>query len=221
MPPGLEEDATPIPLSRIERLMLLAPAVLIWGFVGASPAAPAPPSCAAKDNAFLASLVGEWEVDAEFRSGESWEAASGRASIKPDLGGCVVLERYDGTRFGKPWAFLAILGANGGGGSMDEKNPIQEVFVHSQHGILSLSSGRVEGGARGFTDGPGQRGPHPARLLRGFARRLSIREPALDRPGGELERELESALPPRSEELELGPAVSSAARFSGRHRRFF
>ena len=127
------------------------PTVLFWGLF-ATGAAPAPSECAAKDVAFLASLAGDWQVDAEFRAGESWESAPGRASFAPDLGGCVLLERFEGTRFGKPWAFLAILGANGGG--EDPAKPIQEVFVHSQHGILSLSAGRIEGGELVVEDAP-------------------------------------------------------------------
>jgi hypothetical protein len=129
--------------------MPLAAIVLIWGLSSAGAPA-APPACAAEDTAFLASLAGEWDVESEFRAGDSWESAPGRASISPDLGGCVLLERYEGTRFGRPYAFLAILGANGG----DPAKPIQEVFVHSQHGILSLSSGRIEGGVLAVEDAP-------------------------------------------------------------------
>jgi hypothetical protein len=54
------------------------------------------------------------------------------------------------TRFGKPYAFIALLGANG----PDAGKPIQEVFVHSQHGIVSLSSGRIEGGEGVVEDAP-------------------------------------------------------------------
>src|SRR5262245_3085980 len=90
------------------RMMLLASAVLLWGF-----AAAAVPSCAAKDTAFLAALSGEWDVDAEFRADDGFDAAPGRASIRPELGGCVLVERYEGTRDGKPWSFVAILGAKG------------------------------------------------------------------------------------------------------------
>ena len=141
-----------MPVPRIDEAMPLVAAVLVWGLAGA-PAAP-PPSCAArpKEKDFLASLVGEWEVEAEFRAGEGWESRPARASIRPDLGGCIVVERYDGTRWGEPFAFLAILGANGGGA--DAANPIQEVFVHSQHGILSLSSGRIEDGELIVEDAP-------------------------------------------------------------------
>ena len=135
--------------------MILA-SVLFWGLSSAAGAATntAPSDCAAKDIAFLSSLAGEWNVDAEFRAGESWERSLGRATFAPDLGGCVLVERYEGTRFGKPYAFLAILGANGG----DPEKPIQEVFVHSQHGILSLSSGRIDGGELVVEDAPTVRG---------------------------------------------------------------
>ena len=141
--------------------MILA-GVLFWGLsfvaeqaaAAAATATPAAPDCAAKDIAFFASLAGEWNVDAEFRAGESWQRSPGRATFSPDLGGCVLVERYEGTRYGKPYAFLAILGANGG----DPEKPIQEVFVHSQHGILSLSSGRIDGGELVVEDAPTVRG---------------------------------------------------------------
>jgi hypothetical protein len=123
----------------------------VWALViAAALAAPAPPAaCAARGSAFLQSLAGEWEVEAEFRSGEGgFEGATGRASIAPELGGCVLVERYAGTRGGKPWDFLVILGANGPGPA------IQEVFVHSQHGIMALSSGEVTGGALVLEDAP-------------------------------------------------------------------
>ncbi len=110
---------------------------------------PAPPAaCAAHDTAFLRSLVGEWDVETEFRSGEDWERAAGKASIRPELSGCVLVQRYAGTRYGKPYEFLAILGANGMGA------PIQEVFAHSQHGILSLMSGKIAGGELVVEDRP-------------------------------------------------------------------
>lgn len=85
----------------------------------------------------------------EFRSGDDWERADGRASIRPELSGCVLVQRYAGTRFGKPYEFLAILGASGMGAA-----PMQEVFVHSQHGILSLSSGQIAGGELVVEDRP-------------------------------------------------------------------
>lgn len=62
----------------------------------------------------------------------------------------MLVDRYDGTRSGKPLAFLAILGANG----PDAAKSIQEIFVHSQHGILSLSSGRVDGSELVVEDAP-------------------------------------------------------------------
>jgi len=130
--------------------MALAAIVLFWGFTGAAAGQTPAPECAAKESAFLQALVGTWAVDAEFRSGDSWESAPGRASIRADLGGCVVVVHYEGTRFEKPYSFLAILGANG----PDAAKPMQEVFVHSQHGIVSLSTGRIENGQLALDDAP-------------------------------------------------------------------
>jgi hypothetical protein len=103
---------------------------------------------------FLAALAGEWIVEAEFRAGETFESAPGRASIRRDLDGCIFVQRYEGTRWGKPYAFVSILGASSG----DAANPIQEVFVHSQHGILSLSSGKLADGELIVEDAPVVRG---------------------------------------------------------------
>ena len=128
--------------------MPLTAAVLFWGA--------AAPACepTMKEMIFLAALAGEWEVDAEFRAGETFESSTGHASIRRDLDGCIFVQRFEGSRWGKPYAFLAILGANSG----DAASPIQEVFVHSQHGILSLSSGRIAGGELTVEDAPVVRG---------------------------------------------------------------
>ena len=136
--------------------MLLAATVLFWGFAGTTASATAPPACdpASKEMVFLAALAGDWDVDTEFRAGETFESAAGRATIQRDLDGCVFVQRYEGTRYGKPYAFVAILGASSG----DAANPIQEVFVHSQHGILSLSSGKIVGGELVVEDAPVVRG---------------------------------------------------------------
>ena len=128
--------------------MSVAPSVLLAAALLPPPAAPPPPDCVARDTALLQSLVGDWEVEMEFRTGDEWERAPGRASVRPELSGCVLVERYTGTRQGAPYEFLALLGANGMG------DPIQEVFVHSQHGILSLSSGKVTGGGLVVEDAP-------------------------------------------------------------------
>lgn len=121
--------------------------------LGTAPPPPTPGPCAAKENAFLRSLVGEWDVDAEFRAGaDGWEKAAGRASIASELEGCVLVQHYRGTRGGDRWEFLAVLGASG------TDRPIQELFVHSQHGVMSLSAGAISGGTLTVEDRPTVKG---------------------------------------------------------------
>jgi hypothetical protein len=49
-------------------------------------------------------------------------------------------EDYQGTRYGEPYDFLALWGANG-----QPENRIQRFFSHSLHGIFGLASGGFKG----------------------------------------------------------------------------
>ena len=96
-------------------------------------------SCADTTTNRLGFLVGEYEARAIFRAGPtSWDSTTAKVSITPDLNGCVIREQFRGTRYGSPYEYLAYWSAHGG-----PATPIQRSFVHSQHGLLSVSSGRV------------------------------------------------------------------------------
>jgi hypothetical protein len=58
--------------------------------------------------------------------------------IQRDFEGCLLRELFVGTRGGQPFHVLSLWGAVG------LHAPIQRSFVHSQHGLLGLFSGRSE-----------------------------------------------------------------------------
>ncbi|NOT09618.1 MAG: hypothetical protein HOP28_15610 [Gemmatimonadales bacterium] len=104
-------------------------------------AATAPFSCPDTVQRRLGSLAGVWEVQAVFRRGPTaWDSTSATVTITPELGGCLMREHFVGTRYGSPYEYLALWGANGGA-----ELPIQRTFVHSQHGLLGVSAGRFHG----------------------------------------------------------------------------
>ncbi|MEZ4584873.1 MAG: hypothetical protein R2909_00525 [Gemmatimonadales bacterium] len=108
---------------------------------GRSAAAQTVDACADSVASALGALRGEWEVEAHFRDGpDRWDSTRAVSSIRPDLQGCLLREDYRGTRYGEPYAFLALWGANG-----LPDGRIQRFFSHSRHGILGLASGDFRG----------------------------------------------------------------------------
>jgi hypothetical protein len=98
-------------------------------------------SCADTTSRTLGFLLGEYSASTAFRAGpRAWESARATVTIRRELGGCVLREHYVGTRYGAPYEYLALWSANGGASA-----PVQRSFVHSQHGILGVSKGRVAG----------------------------------------------------------------------------
>ncbi|MGE0555137.1 MAG: hypothetical protein AB7R55_17040 [Gemmatimonadales bacterium] len=98
-------------------------------------------ACADSVARVLGVLRGEWEVEAHFRDGPNrWDTTRASSSIRPDLRGCLLREDYRGTRYGEPYEFLALWGANG-----PPDGRIQRFFSHSRHGILGLASGDFRG----------------------------------------------------------------------------
>lgn len=94
-------------------------------------------TCATNAQRVLGVFLGDYEVRATFRAGPAaWDSSLARSTFAWDLEGCVLVERFDGMRFGQPYRYLSMWGAGG-----DTARPIQQVFVHSQHGVLSLSQG--------------------------------------------------------------------------------
>jgi len=94
-------------------------------------------TCATNAQRALGAFLGEYEVRATFRAGAAaWDSSLARSHFAWDLDGCVLVERFDGRRFGEPYRYLSLWGAGA-----DSGRPIQQMFVHSQHGVLSLSQG--------------------------------------------------------------------------------
>jgi len=97
--------------------------------------------CADSVTGALGVLRGEWNVEALFRDGpDRWDSTRAVSTIKPDLNGCLLREDYRGTRYGEPYEFLVLWGANG-----LPAGRIQRFFSHSRHGILGLASGDFRG----------------------------------------------------------------------------
>ena len=93
--------------------------------------------CATNAQRALGGFLGDFDVSAAFRNGPgTWDSSLARSSFAWDLDGCVLVERFDGVRFGQPYRYLSIWGAAG-----DPGRPIQQWFVHSQHGVMTLSEG--------------------------------------------------------------------------------
>jgi hypothetical protein len=104
-----------------------------------TPSSPPPFNCADTTSRVLGFMIGEYSVDAVFRTGAAaWDSSKAAVSITPDLGGCVLREHFVGTRYGSAYEYLATWSAHGGAAA-----PVQRTFVHSQHGLLSLSNGTV------------------------------------------------------------------------------
>lgn len=66
----------------------------------------------------------------------TWDSSLARSHFAWDREGCVLVEHFEGLRFGQAYRYLSIWGAAG-----DTVRPIQQLFVHSQHGLLGLSQG--------------------------------------------------------------------------------
>lgn len=98
--------------------------------------AQSPPPCADSVRQALIPLVGTWDVRTVFRSGQAWDTSFAAARIELDFHGCLLREELDGTRNTEPFHALSFWGAVGLHG------PIQRTFVHSQHGLLTVYSGR-------------------------------------------------------------------------------
>lgn len=114
-------------------LLLPLAALTLSADKGHGPAA----TCATDVQRALGVFLGDYEVRAAFRAGPvAWDSSLARSNFAWDLDGCVLMERFDGLRFGQPYRYLSIWGAEG-----DTARPIQHIFVHSQHGVLSLSQG--------------------------------------------------------------------------------
>lgn len=114
---------------------ILVVALLCAGVGEAGHAQESPP-CADSASRTLGSLRGRWDLRTVFRTTAGWDTTRGVAIMQPDLDGCLLREELVTSRGGAPFHTLSLWGAASLAG------PIQRTFAHSQHGFLSVYSGR-------------------------------------------------------------------------------
>ena len=90
----------------------------------------APPTCPAPVLEALASTRGEWLVTWRDRlSPGHYATTQARSTIELSALGCGVLERFEGTRNGRPFAALSLVGPAPG-------DSLQRIWQDSEHGTL-------------------------------------------------------------------------------------
>jgi hypothetical protein len=117
----------------------LSPVLLLFAILPLATGNPRRPAvtCATDAQRALGVFWGDFDVQVRYRTGPStWDSSRATAQFTWDLDSCVLVEHFAGTRFGQPYRYLSVWGAAG-----DSVHPIQQFFVHSQHGLLSLSQG--------------------------------------------------------------------------------
>lgn len=102
-------------------------------------------TCVERTKRALGFLEGSYTVSAVFREGASWDSNTAHVLIRPALGGCVMEERFRGRRYRQKYDYLAWW-SSGSQGAVDR------AFVHSQHGIVSVSRGGLQGDTLVVTD---------------------------------------------------------------------
>jgi hypothetical protein len=81
-------------------------------------------------------LVGDWVIDANARLADGrWEQGPASSQIKRELSQCLLDERFNGSRTGRPFSALGIMGFNSVSGKL------QKVWSDSEHGVLILYEG--------------------------------------------------------------------------------
>lgn len=100
-----------------------------------------PPACYHTELDDWAFLEGEWQVRASTRLSAQgpWENTEARAEIKRELRGCLLVERYSGTRQGHPFQAHSLFAWNG------NSKKLQQVFGDSEHGMLITYEGVRDG----------------------------------------------------------------------------
>jgi hypothetical protein len=99
------------------------------------PAAAQAPLCPAPAIATLESTRGEWDVTWRDRVAPGrYETTRAHATVAPTAGGCGLLERFEGTREGRPFAALNLIGPAAG-------DSVQRIWQDSGHGVLLVFGG--------------------------------------------------------------------------------
>lgn len=117
----------------------LAPALLLTVLTAIPIAVAAqdhPHTCLHEAFDAFAFLEGEWTVASRYRNMEgAWEETTAAASITYDMGGCLLIEHFTGTRNGTPFEARAVLAFN------PITNRLQRAWSDSGHGLLVLYEG--------------------------------------------------------------------------------
>lgn len=94
-------------------------------------------ACYHKELDDWAFLEGDWTVRTNTRLSANgpWEQATASAQIKRDLQGCLLTERFNGTRQGRPFQALSLFAWN------SNSQRLQQVFSDSEHGPLVFYEG--------------------------------------------------------------------------------
>lgn len=99
------------------------------------PAAAQASPCPAPAIAALAATRGEWDVTWRDRLAPGrYDTTRARATIEPTAGGCGLLERFEGTREGRRFAALSLIGPA-------EGDSVQRIWQDSEHGVLLVFGG--------------------------------------------------------------------------------
>ena len=96
--------------------------------------------CYHKEREAIDFLVGDWNVDAKVRLADGkWEQSSASSQIKPDLSGCLLSERFTGSRAGHTFNALALMAFN------NTSKRLQRLWSDSEHGLLVMYEGNRTG----------------------------------------------------------------------------
>ena len=121
--------------------------VLITGTAWAqNPPTAEPPAgntlpCYHKEVEDLGFLEGDWNVTLSTRLGDGqWEESMATSQIRRDLGGCLFMERFSGSRQKRPFQVLSLFAFD------NHSKLFQQSLTDSEHGLLALYQGRkIEG----------------------------------------------------------------------------
>ena len=96
--------------------------------------------CYHKEREAIDFLLGDWNVDANVRLADgTWEHSSATSQIKADLSGCLLSERFTGTRAGHAFTALSLMAFN------NASKKLQRVWSDSEHGLLITYEGNRSG----------------------------------------------------------------------------
>jgi hypothetical protein len=96
--------------------------------------------CFHKEREAIDFLLGDWNVDANVRLADgTWEHSSATSQIKADLSGCLLSERFTGTRAGHAFTALSLMAFN------NASKKLQRVWSDSEHGLLITYEGNRSG----------------------------------------------------------------------------